>query len=230
MPKILIIEDDPVVAQSILDWAESQHHTAELVETGPDGLDRLKFYSYDMAILDWGLPGMSGLEVLASYRNAGGIQVPILMLTGRGSLSDKEIGLDSGADDYLTKPFDIRELAARIRALLRRPTDIAPTVNGNPRFGLDHHTYSLVRNGEKIKLLPKEFAIVEFLMRHQGQFFAPEQILNHVWESNSESTVSALRTCIKRLRQRIERDNEAPVIVTSRGYGYKLDLPKDDGS
>lgn len=227
MSKILIIEDDPVVAQTIVAWAESENHTVEIVENGPDGLDRLKFYSYDLAILDWGLPGMSGLDVLKAYRRIGVAQIPILMLTGKATIDDKEFGLDSGADDYLTKPFEPREMAARVRALLRRPKGLSPEIKSNTKFGLDYQTYSLVRDGEKIKLLPKEFAVLEFLMRHRGQYLGAEHILNHVWKSDSDATLDALRTCIKRLRQRIERADEAPVIVSSRGLGYKIDYPQE---
>lgn len=208
----------------VLDWVRSEHHTGEMVHTGTDGRDRLKFYAYDLAILDWQLPGVTGIEICRQYRQEGG-SIPILMLTGQNTMDDKETGFDAGADDYLTKPFDLRELRVRVRALLRRPSEVVPALVGSSSVSLDYKSYSLIRNGEKIKLLPKEFAVLEFLLRHPGQFLTPDQILNQVWDTDSDSTVDALRACIKRLRQRIDKDDSPSLIQTSRGLGYKLELP-----
>lgn len=227
MAKILIIEDDLVVAQMVRDWLDVEHHVVESVHTGDDGWDRLRFYSFDLAIIDWMLPGLSGVELVRNYRRAGG-SMPILMLTGRNKIENKEEGFESGADDYLTKPFDIRELGARVQALLRRPSEIVKPLAGAGQLVLDYKRYALVRDGETIKLLPKEFALLEFLLRHPGRFFTPEQILNHVWQSDSDTTVDSLRTCIKRLRQRIEREGKPPLIQSSRGFGYKLEMPDSD--
>ncbi|MBS1956964.1 MAG: response regulator transcription factor [Cyanobacteria bacterium SZAS-4] len=224
MAKILIVEDDLMVAHMVLDWVKSEHHVGEVVHDGLEGHDRLKYYNYDLAILDWQLPGMTGIEICRQYRQEGG-SIPILMLTGQNTMDDKEIGFDAGADDYLTKPFDLRELRARVRALLRRPSEVVPALVGSSAVTLDYKGYSLVRDGEKIKLLPKEFAVLEFLLRHPGQFFTPDQILNQVWNSDSDSTVDALRACIKRLRQRIDKDGAPSMIHTSRGLGYKFELP-----
>lgn len=223
MAKVLIVEDDLAVAQMVMDWLTKEHHTTEAVHSGTDGMDRLKFYEYDLAILDWQLPGLSGIEICQAYRHAGG-KIPILMLTGQSTLDHKEEGLDAGVDDYLTKPFEPRELAARVRALLRRPSEVVrPLIAGNS-LSLDYRDYSLVRNGHKVKLLPKEFAVVEFLLRHPGHYFSPEHLLNHVWETDSESTLDALRSCIKRLRQRIDVDGQPSLIQSARGYGYKIDV------
>jgi OmpR-family two-component system manganese-sensing response regulator len=227
MAKILIIEDDLMVAQMVLDWLEAQHHLGESVHTGDDGWDRLRFYSYDLVIVDWMLPGLSGVELCRKYRSAGGT-IPILMLTGKNKIENKEEGFESGADDYLTKPFDIRELGVRVQALLRRPSEIVKPLAGLGQLVLDYKRYALVRDGETIKLLPKEFALLEFLLRHPGRFFTPEQILNHVWQSDSDTTVDSLRTCIKRLRQRIEREGKPSLIQSSRGFGYKLEMPGSD--
>lgn len=224
MAKILIVEDDLMVANMVLDWVKSEHHVGEVVHTGTDGRDRLKFYAYDLAILDWQLPGISGIDICRDYRRNGG-SMPILMLTGQNTMDHKEAGFDAGADDYLTKPFDLRELRARVRALLRRPSEMAPSLVGSSQLTLEYKDYSLIRNGERIKLLPKEFAVLELLLRHPGQFFTPDQILNQVWDSDSDSSVDALRACIKRLRQRIDKEGAASLIQTSRGFGYKIDLP-----
>lgn len=220
MAKILIVEDDLSIAKSISDWLVYEKHTIEHVDSGNEAWDRLRFYSYDLIILDWQLPEKSGLELLKDFR-ARGASSPVLMLTGKNHIDDKESGLESGADDYLTKPFDLREFSARIKALLRRPSTYTAVLSAGD-YRLDSGSCSLVRNGEKIKLMPKEFAVLEFLMRHPNQYFLPEHILNQVWPDESESSIDALRTCIKRLRQKIDDAGVSP-IQSSRGCGYKFD-------
>ena len=230
MAKFLVVEDDPLVAQTVLDWLESEHHVGELAEDGPEGMDRLKLYLYDIAILDWQLPGITGLEICRAYRRQGG-KTPILMLTGQSAIADKEAGLDAGADDYLTKPFHIRELAARVRALLRRPFDMVPSIQTEDgELRLDQKDFSLVYRQKKLVLQPKEFAVLDFLLRHQGQYFSAEQILNRVWKSESESTLDALRSCIKRLRQRIREESLPSFIQSARSYGYKFEFNAADST
>ncbi|MBX9692741.1 MAG: response regulator transcription factor [Cyanobacteria bacterium] len=224
MAKILIAEDDIMTANMISDLVKSLGHTSEVVYTGDDGLDRLKFYEFDLAILDWQMPGMSGVDVCKQYRQGGG-RAPILMLTGKGTIADKEHGFTSGADDYLTKPFDVRELSARIKALLRRPADyVEPSKTNEAGMSLDYQNHCLIKNGESFSLLPKEFAVLEFLLRHPNQYFTPEVLLNKVWPSESEATLEALRTCIKRIRKKVDPEQGPSLISTVRGYGYKLDL------
>lgn len=228
MAKILIVEDDIMTANMIRDLVESFGHTGDIVYNGRDGLDRLTHYQYDLAVLDWQMSGLSGVEVLKSFREKGG-RTPVLMLTGKGTIHDKEQGFGSGADDYLTKPFDVRELLMRIQALLRRPRDfVEPTVANTQGFALDYQNHALVRSGERIPLLPKEFAVLEFLFRHPNQFFTPEDLLNKVWSSESDSTLEALRSCIKRIRKKVDRDDEPSLISTVRGYGYKLEVDNKD--
>ncbi|MBX9685111.1 MAG: response regulator transcription factor [Candidatus Obscuribacterales bacterium] len=226
MAKILIVEDDKSIANTLIDLLKHEQHTVEAVHSGTDGLDRLKFYAYDLVVLDWELPGMTGVDLLRTFRNSGGTS-QVLMLTGKSEMDSKEYGLDCGADDYLTKPFDIREFLARIRSLLRRPSSYVP-VRQTQSYGLDPKTFNLIRDGVEIKLLPKEFALMEFLMRHPQQFFSPDQILNHVWPNESDASVEALRTCIKRLRQKIDKADEPSVIQSSRGCGYKFEPPSAD--
>ncbi|MBY0552406.1 MAG: response regulator transcription factor [Candidatus Obscuribacterales bacterium] len=223
MAKVLLVEDDPAVADTVCEFLRNEHHQVEVVHNGDEGFDMLKHYSFDLAILDWQLPGLAGVEICRGYRTRGG-KIPILMLTGQSTIDHKEQGLDAGADDYLTKPFNIRELAARVRALLRRPSDVVQPLVAGSEISLDYRNFTLVRNGQKTKLLPKEFALIEFLLRHPGQFFTPEKLLNHVWESDSEATVGALRTCVKRLRTRIDTKGEPSLIQSHRGYGYKIDI------
>jgi DNA-binding response OmpR family regulator len=143
------------------------------VHNGRDGLDRLRNCQYDIIILDWALPDTTGLEICRTYRAEQGV-TPIVMLTGRGSVSDKEIGLDSGADDYLTKPFNMKELSARLRALLRRSTQQPSNVLKAGELTVDPAKYKVMKNGVDIQLLPREFALLEFFMRHPDEVFSAE--------------------------------------------------------
>jgi len=222
MSKVLIVEDDRGLAKLIGDWLSSERHTSEHVEDGSEALQRLKVYDYDLVILDWNLPGTSGLEILKDYRGRGG-SAPVLMLTGKGDITDKESGLDAGADDYLTKPFHPRELSARLRALLRRPQQYMDDVLKFAGLVLDRVNYKVTRDGEDIKLLPKEFALLEFLMRNPNRVFPPDVLLNKVWHTESDATVEAVTTGSKRLRKRLGVEGQCSWIRTVHGVGYKLE-------
>lgn len=223
MAKVLLIEDDVALSDSIVDLLRFERHEVESVTDGLEAAERLKFYAYDFVILDLSLPSKSGIEVLREFRHRGGA-TPVLILTGKNAIQDKEIGLDSGADDYLTKPFDVRELMARMRALLRRPHQVTDTVLTAGDVVLDTRTFMVTRAGEEIKLLPKEFALLEFLVRHRYQVFNVDELLDRVWSSETESTTDAVRQCITRIRKKLDRDGEPSVIVTVTGLGYKVDL------
>lgn len=221
MAKIFIIEDDVPLVGLLSQWLTNEKHVVEYVDNGKEGLEWLRIYECDLVILDINLPGMNGFEVCRLYRDHGGI-APILMLTGRDSLNDKEAGLDLGADDYLTKPFDARELTARVRALLRRPK---LHTGGTLRAGnieLNFANRRVTSNGEVVKLQPMEFALLEFLLRHPNQVFSPEALLNHVWQSGSEASADTLRTYIKTLRRKLEAAGAAGAIETVHGSGYLL--------
>lgn len=222
MAKILIVEDDLSLGKMVRDWLALDHHATELVSDGAEALSMLKVYEYDLIVLDWELPNVSGIEILKAFRAQGGL-APVLMLTGRGTIDDKESGFDSGADDYLTKPFHGKELTARIRALLRRPEGYVGDILSCGALQLDKTNYRVTRGEEEIRLLPKEFALLEFLMRNQKRVFAPEALLNRVWATESEATVDALTTCIKRLRKKIDVDGQPSIIRTVHGVGYKLE-------
>ena len=225
MPKILLVEDEPDFSILIGEWLRNEHHIVEVVETGEEGIDRLKFYQYDIVILDWMLPGVSGLDVCKSYRQGGG-KTPILLLTAKKHVDEKEQGLDAGADDYLTKPFEMKELSARIRALLRRPSAFSGSVLQVGSLNLNPTTFKLTRIGEEIALLPKEFALLEFMMRHPNQVFSAEALLDRVWSSDSEASPETIRTYIKRLRKKIDVPGQPSILSTVHGVGYKLDIPQ----
>lgn len=222
MAKVLVVEDDVALGKMVRDWLSLEHHNTELVADGAEGLSRVKVYDYDLLILDWELPGAPGIEILKAYRARGGL-APVLMLTGRGSVNDKEMGLDAGADDYLTKPFHAKELTARLRALLRRPEGYLGDILKVGAISLDRTNYRVMRGTEEIKLLPKEFALLEFFMRNPNRVFAPEALLNRVWASESEATIDALTTCIKRLRKKLDVDGQESLIKTVHGVGYKIE-------
>ncbi|HMW88796.1 MAG TPA: response regulator transcription factor [Candidatus Obscuribacter sp.] len=224
MPKILLIDDDHQLVESLTILLESEMFTVESVFNGADARDRLRHYDHDVIILDWSLPDSSGVEICKQFR-ATGKTTPVLMLTGRSEVEDKEIGLDAGADDYLTKPFSTRELLARVRALLRRYAMSSSNILELDNLALNPATREVSRNGRSIELLPREFAVLEFLMRHPNQVFTGQALLNHVWAAESDASVDAVRTCVMRLRKKLEQDDEAPLIHTVYGVGYKIQAP-----
>lgn len=223
MAKILIVEDDTHLLSDVVDWLEFEQHTVESVGDGKEADDRLKFYKYDLVVLDWELPGLHGVEVCKRYRAAGGV-TPIIMLTGKGQISDKEQGLDAGVDDYLTKPFHLKELSARIRALLRRPATMTGAVLEVAGLKLDTNTKKLMKGDKDIALTPKEYALLEFFMKHPNEVFSQEALLERVWSSESESSVFSVYTAVKALRKKIaEGDEKKSALATVHGLGYRLE-------
>lgn len=220
MAKILLVEDDEDLCLTICDRLRAEQHVIEVVHDGKEGADRLRFYSYDFVILDWNLPGKIGPEICREFRSAGG-STPILMLTGRTEVQEKETGLDAGADDYLTKPFSTRELAARIRAILRRPQMVLDDTLQEGTVALNTVKHTVTVNGANVHLHPKEFAILELLMKHKNQVFSAESLLDRLWKSESEATIDSVRTTIKRLRQKVDQ-GESSLIKTVHGIGYKI--------
>lgn len=221
MARLLVVEDDSGIRKMLVDLLKTNHYQVEAVQTAEDALHYLKTYVYDLVILDRGLPDGEGLDVLKEAR-AAGKHMPVLMLTARGTLDDKEEGLESGADDYLTKPFQARELLARIKALLRRPAEYTGNFLNFGELRLDPQEHLLTRGGEAVKLSRSEFALLEFLMRNPNQVFASSALLDRIWEADAEPTEQAIQSCVKRLRKRIDNPDGASYIETVYGVGYKL--------
>lgn len=225
MAKIIVVEDDYATGTMVQTWLEHLQHSVELVTRGDEAHDRLKIYSYDLIVLDWNLPGKSGIEVCRAFRSNGG-QTPILMLTSKSSIDDKTEGLYGGADDYLTKPFDMKELTARTVALLRR----SPAFKAN-RFELGQITMDTLEhkvfvNNTELPLLPKEFALLELFLKHPNQLLSSELVLNKIWSSESDTTAATVRSHVYNLRKKLQNvDN--PVIATVHGAGYRLELKKE---
>ena len=222
MAKILLVEDDPDLANLISNILHVERHTIEAVANGQEALGRLKMFRYELVILDWMLPGLNGMEICAEFRNKGG-NTPILMLTSKSSPEEKEKALDGGADDYLTKPFHPKELTARIRALLRRPQTVNAKILQIGDIVLDAKTMKVYKNEKEIHLLPKEFSLLELFLRYPNQVFSGDALLDRVWASESAASVDTVRTYIKTLRKKIDSEGSASLIRTVHGVGYCLD-------
>jgi DNA-binding response OmpR family regulator len=222
LPKLLLVDDDENLLNTVQDWFKAQNFEVDIVSNGREGLERLKFYKYDLVILDWGMPDMTGIDVCRAYRTEGG-ETPVLMLTGQDKIEHKETGFSAGADDYLTKPFSLRELAARVRALLRRPSTYTSEKLQVGTICIDSGARKVVRSGKDIDLAPREFSLLEFLMRHADQVFSDEAILDRVWPSSSDASSETLRTCIKKLRRKIDLEGQPSIIKNVAGVGYRFD-------
>ncbi|MBS1992559.1 MAG: response regulator transcription factor [Cyanobacteria bacterium SZAS LIN-2] len=221
MAKLLLIEDDLELAQMIAVWLRGEQHVVSVSHDGQEGYEMLLATDYDLAIVDWNLPGKEGVDICLNYRGKRGA-TPILMLTGRSQIEEKLTGFGAGADDYLTKPFHMKELSSRVRALLRRGHHVEEEVLQSNGILLTPSKFSVVKDGKTISLLPKEFALLEFFMRNPDAVLTPETLFQHVWKSDSESSEMAIRTCIKRLRKKIDGPDGESVIETVPRIGYRL--------
>jgi len=219
MARILIVDDEVNLASSIKDWLSIDGHSVDAAHDGTSALEILSKVSYDVLVLDLMLPDIGGIELCRRYRKSGGL-ARVLILTARDLDIDKEEGFDSGADDYVTKPFNLKEVSARIRALMRRSINIA---NDHITVGdlvVDRRTHQVSKAGEEIRLLPQEFALLEFLMFEPNKVFSADVLSKRVWRG--QSSLETVRTHIKTLRKKIERKNSPPKIETLHGLGYCL--------
>ncbi len=223
MSHLLLVEDDQEYAEIIGGWLEQQNHTIDTVELAEDGLELLEFKSYDVIILDWELPGMSGTEFLRKIRDKG-TTTPVIMLTGRSSVDDKETGLETGADDYLTKPFELRELQARIKALMRRPTAFINQVVKAGRLELLVESGSVTIDQKPIDLTRKEFVLLELFMRNPNRLYSNDAIMDFLWKYDEQASDAAVRIIVSRLRKKLKESGYCPV-RTVYGLGYKLEDP-----
>lgn len=217
MAKILVVDDDVDHLKMVGIFLSRDNHTIETATTGEDARNLLMCAQYDLVVLDWQLPDAEGVEILKWYRGRG-TTAPVLMLTGKGRIDDRETGLDSGADDYLIKPCSGRELAARVRALLRRPASFVGTSLTAGEYTLNRGDLSVSKSAEIIRLQPQEFALLEFLARHPSEVFSGEALMARVWPEKSEATTDALRTTVKQIRKKLGES----IIETVVGAGYKL--------
>lgn len=221
--RILLIEDEEKLALSIKKALETESYAVDLALEGQSGFEQAQGEEYDLIILDLGLPNMDGVSIAQNLRKER-IATPILILTARDSLKDKTAGLDSGADDYLVKPFEFAELLARIRALLRRsPNPLEPVYQVNS-LSLDPSTHLVKRKGQEIHLSGKEYALLEFLMRHPQQIMTKQQIIDHVWDIDTDPFSNIVDVYIGYLRNKIDKvfPRQKPLIQTVKGIGYRV--------
>ncbi len=222
MAKILFVEDEMDLAYPVKDWLMREKYLVEISDNGVDALDKLRVYKYDLIILDWMIPGNSGIEVCKRFREIGGT-TPILLLTAKSQISDKETGLDAGADDYLTKPFHLKELSARVRALLRRHIQSTDSVLKTGNVSIDTLSRKVTVESKEVHLVPKEYSLLEFFMRHPNQVFSAEALIDRVWASDTMASADTIRTYIKLLRKKLGNDEPSSIIKTVHGVGYKLE-------
>lgn len=224
MPKILVIEDDYALAPQVVEALRANNYLVDHAGNGADGHLYLSAAMYDLVILDWELPDTTGIEICRRIRNSPAADVPVLFLTARASGADKTHGFETGGDDYLTKPFHMPELLARVKSLLRRPSITRPNRLTVRDVVLDTSTREVFQNGESIELFPMEFSLLEFLMSHPRQIFTADNLLRAVWPTDSNSSPETVRTTLMRIRQKIKSPDAQPLIVTLRHIGYRLDL------
>ncbi len=228
MAKILLVEDDKNLALSVRDFLLCDGHTVEHAETGEDGLQLLECFNFELAILDWQLPGIDGLEVCRRLRKQK-VELPILFLTALSDIDFIETGLNAGADDYLLKPFHFRELVARIRSLLRRPKGMIATVVHFEYLTVEMESKAVKVEDKKITLAPKEFAILEFLIRNPNRHFSSKSLLKSIWPSDNESSEDSVRTIMHNLKRKITPEGKECVIKTVAKAGYiiegTIDIP-----
>lgn len=223
--KILVVEDEHKIANAIRKGLQQESFAVDVTYDADDGLASARADDYDLIILDRMLPGdMDGVGVCKTLRSEG-VHTPILMLTAKGAVRDRVVGLDAGADDYLVKPFAFEELLARVRALLRRPQDSLGVKLEVGDLTLDTATYEVRRDDTTIDLSQREFALLEYLMRNKGRTLSKEMIIQHVWSYDADVLFNTVEVYIGYLRNKIDRPfrGSSQLLKTVRGFGYKLD-------
>ncbi|MGH7209918.1 MAG: winged helix-turn-helix domain-containing protein [Acetobacteraceae bacterium] len=223
--KILVVEDDADTAAYVADGLRESGHTVDVAANGRDGLFLAGDGHYDAMVIDRMLPGIDGIKLVQTIR-ATGVRSPVLFLSARGSVPDRVSGLDAGADDYLTKPFAFSELLARLNALSRRPADRqVETVLRLGDLEMDLSKRTVHRAGQRIELQPREFQLLEYLIRHAEHVVTRSMLLEAVWEFHFDTQTNVVDTHISRLRAKIERGFPSQLIHTIRGAGYVIRAP-----
>jgi heavy metal response regulator len=219
--RILVVEDEKKVASFIKKGLEEEGYAVDIAPNGEEGLAMSLAQVHDLIILDIRLPKLDGLQVLKALRQEK-VMTAVLLLTVRATIEDKVLGLDAGADDYLTKPFAFQELLARVRALLRRRAAADPTVLQVADLRLDPARRTVSRGAERIDLSPREFALLDYLMRHPGRVLTRTMIAEHVWDYDFDTSTNVIDVYINYLRKKIDTGREPKLLHTMRGVGYVL--------
>ena len=221
--RILVVEDEQKLANALKEGLQAENHSVDLAHTGEEGFFLAETQPFDLLLLDVMLPGRSGTEILAAMRQRG-FKTPVLMLTARDTVQDRVLGLDSGADDYLTKPFDTSELLARLRVLIRRKQSTIEAVV--IRFGsiqMDLNAHVVTKGGQEVRLTAMEYALLHLLITNRGKIVMHKNILRELWGPRFESHTNYLRVYMRRLRLKLEDNPEDPrFLITVSGFGYRL--------
>jgi two-component system OmpR family response regulator len=220
--RILVVEDDPKIASFVVKGLKQSGYAVDHCPDGDEALGMALTIPYDAAVVDIMLPGMDGLSLVQRLRREG-VRVPIIFLSAKATVEDRVRGLQAGADDYLAKPFAFSELLARVQALIRRATQTTePTRIEVGNLTLDLLTREVKRNGQVIDLQPREYALLEYLMRHAGRVVTKTMILEHIYDYSFDPQTNVVDVLVSRLRQKVDRDFDAKMIHTIRGVGYVL--------
>src|SRR6195256_352430 len=219
--RLLLVEDDARISRFVAKGLREQAYAVDVANTGEDALYQAAINTYDLVILDVMIPGRNGFEVCRELRKSGQ-RMPILMLTARDAVEDRITGLDHGADDYLTKPFEFRELLARLRALLRRSGELRPAKIAVADLVLDSGAQTVSRAGRSVTLTAKEYALLEYLARNSGRVVGRAEIAEHVWDETFDPFSNLIEVYVNRVRRKIDADSSKPLLHTRRGAGYLL--------
>jgi len=226
--RLLLVEDDSRIARFVARGLQEQSYAVDVVVNGNDALYQVEINDYDLVILDVMIPGKDGFATCRAIR-ALGMRMPVLMLTARDAVDDRITGLDAGADDYLTKPFEFGELLARLRALLRRPKELRPTRIIVGDLELDTASQTAKRGNRSISLTSKEYALLEFLARNVNRVIGRSEIAEHVWDESFDPFSNLIEVYVNRLRRKLGDDDRKPLLQTRRGSGYILCAPAEPG-
>ncbi|MEZ4846295.1 MAG: response regulator transcription factor [Bdellovibrionota bacterium] len=224
--KILIVEDDSKLLTQLTDRLRSEAYAVDQASNGEDGLHLLQESPIDLAIVDLGLPDFSGIELIKNARKKGSM-VPVLILTARSNWQEKVEGLEAGADDYMVKPFEIEELLARIRVLLRRKGGWAQSILTCGPITMEPSTHTVTKKGKKIELTSYEFKVLEYLMTHAGEVISKTTLSDHIYEEDLDRDSNVMEVFIRRLRKKLDEDGKLNPIETIRGEGYKFTLKRE---
>lgn len=221
MAKILVIDDDKQICEALEEILTMDGHLVDFCLSGADAQQIMDFNSYELLMIDWELGDMTGLSLVQHFRKKGGV-CPIIMITGRGDIQSKVDCLEQGADDYLVKPFDMRELQARAHSLLRRPPDLVEVELEYRGLKISPKKGTAVLVEKELKLQPLEFRLLEFFVRHRGDWFSTEELIAKVWSMNSPATSDSVRVAIKRLRNALSEIGLSEHLESARNRGYRL--------
>ena len=219
--RVLLVEDDRKAARVLRQGLQEEGFTVDVAHAGDEGEYQAETTQYDVIVLDWLLPGKPGIDVCRDLR-ARGVTTPILILTAKDAVADRVSGLNTGADDYLTKPFAFAELLARVRALLRRGEAVQAPVLKVGDLVLDPVSHRVTRGDRRVVLTPKEYAVLEYLMRHAGRVVTRTELGEHIWQEEHDTLTNLVDVHVSHLRRKVDGEASTPLVHTVRGRGYRL--------